>query len=131
MRLIKFAKTQGSHLVIGLLNNGNTVNPDIPIDLDERTENLQLINGIDEIRGYTDVLQLLDIVKPDYVVKGYEFSQNPNPEAKYIRKLGGQLLFMSSDSSYKLSVDKKPSPLVYADFAKDFVFRRNISSEKC
>ena len=131
LRLIKFAKTQGSRLVIGLLNTGNTVNPDIPIDLDERAENLQLINGIDEILGYTDVHDLLDIVKPDYVVKGYEFSQTPNPEAKYIQKLGAQLLFMSADSSYKLSVDKKSSRLVYSDFAKDFVFRHNISSEKC
>ena len=92
LRLIRFAKTQGSHLVIGLFNTGNTVNPDIPIDLDERAENLQLINGIDEILRYTDVLHLLDIVKPDYVVKGYEFSQTPNPESEYIQKLGAQLL---------------------------------------
>ena len=46
LRLIQFAKTQGSYLVIGLLDNGDTVNSDGLIGLDERTENLKLINGM-------------------------------------------------------------------------------------
>jgi len=97
LRLLRFAKEYGSHLVVAVLSDrvGDT-GAHIPEAL--RLEGVQSIGWVDEAFIVDDAVEkTIARLKPDVVVKGREYESKFNPEQSILDQYGGQLLFSSGE----------------------------------
>ena len=97
IRLLKFAKSFGKKLIVGIFSDqlaGNAVN----VPLEHRLEAVAAIGFVDEVSSITTSLK--DFIlshKPDVIVKGKEFEARNNPELHIIEQFGGRLIFSSGE----------------------------------
>ena len=111
-RLFSFAKSRCDHLVVAVFGDKfqgkNTI---IPEEL--RIESLQSISIIDEVMACNDSLvQLIEEVRPDVIIKGSEFAEQNNPEQEIAEKLGVELIFYSGPANIStISLLKKEMEL--------------------
>ena len=95
IRLFKFAKDLGGYLVVAL-EPDSADDTLLPGEL--RLEALHASNYIDYAFVLpADVLEFIQKLKPDIVVKGNEFENNNNPEKELLESYGGKLVFGSGD----------------------------------
>lgn len=102
LRLLKFAKSSGDYLIVGV-NSDNINNKGINQDI--RLESIQATSYVDEsfILDYPS-LDYIKVHKPDIVVKGKEHEIKENPELEIIESYGGKLLFSSGEIGFS-SID--------------------------
>ena len=102
LRFIKFAKSNGTKLIVGLYAD-NVLNKDKNnnfLSQDIRYESLSSINQIDKIILINKPLQnILAKIKPDIIVKGKEHETKKNIEEEVLNKYGGELIFSSGNTS--------------------------------
>ena len=107
IRLLKFAKDCGDHLVVGVIadNKKNGLPPAA-----DRLETVKSLGLIDDAFSFScSVDELIKSLKPDVVVKGKEFENASNPEQELIEAQGGKLLFSSGESNYSSLGDWRES----------------------
>jgi rfaE bifunctional protein kinase chain/domain len=100
LRLLRFAKECGEHLIIGVESDriaGNSAH----ISENLRLEGLQSNSWVDDVflmdEAVTDAIMR---IKPDVVVKGKEHETRFNPELAVLEKYGGKLLFSSGETIF-------------------------------
>ena len=96
LRLLKFASELGDVLVVGV-NTDETAGVTLPMEL--RLENIRSISMI----TYPVALEcsperFIELLRPDFVVKGKEFEERQNPEQQAVDLYGGRLVFSSGES---------------------------------
>lgn len=97
IRLLKFAKTCGEKLSVGVFSDkitqDSTDNPQ-----EERLNALQSVNMVDECFIIdTSLVHFIREYRPDIIVKGKEFEARYNPEEEALKTHGGQLVFSSGE----------------------------------
>ena len=107
LRLFRFAKECGDKLIIGVENDQTAGNGAyVPENL--RLEGVQSNSWVDEaFLMRKPLVEILDKLKPDIIVKGKEHETKFNPEAEIVQKYGGKLLFGSGETVFS-SIDLIP-----------------------
>lgn len=93
IRLLRFAKSLGDILFVGVLPK-NEYNAEICGQ--DRLHNVRSLNMVDYaclIQGGLE--EFLEALAPDFVVKGKEHENSFNPEAEFLQRTGGKLIFSS------------------------------------
>ncbi|MFB9887600.1 PfkB family carbohydrate kinase [Balneatrix alpica] len=95
-RFIRFAAEQGDYLVVGL--NDQSSSPGAFLSNEERWQALSCLDLVQEIVLIKDDLEAwLERIRPQVVVKGKEWQNQPNPETELLERLGTKLLFSSGE----------------------------------
>lgn len=98
LRLLRFAKECGDHLVVGVLDSRS---PGAFLEESLRLEGVEAIQWVDQAFLLEDApTDFIGALRPAVVVKGSEHEQAENPEAAVVAGYGGQLLFGSGDISF-------------------------------
>jgi rfaE bifunctional protein kinase chain/domain len=104
LRVLRFAKECGDHLIIGL-ESDRIAGKDAHVRYSLRLEGLLSNSWVDEVVLMDEsASDLILKIKPDIVVKGREFQAQYNPEEGVINSYGGELLFSSGESVFS-SID--------------------------
>ena len=99
VRLFRTASALGQKLIVAL-DIENLVREEI----EWRRTVLTGIEYVDQVVEFDKNLDLvLKEVKPDIVVKGYEFRDAENPESKVLNEFGGKLVFTSGANFFSES----------------------------
>ncbi|MFM8723292.1 MAG: adenylyltransferase/cytidyltransferase family protein, partial [Acidimicrobiaceae bacterium] len=133
LRLLKFAKENGSRLVVGVLTDRVAgIAAHVPQEF--RLDAVKMNGLVDEaflVDGPVEnvILQL----KPALVVKGKEHKTRENPEQKAVESYGGKLLFSSGDvvfTSLDLIRREMASPEQRSiALPKQFMARRKVAAK--
>ena len=130
LRLIRFAKELGNKLIVGVYSDkiaGNLAL--VPQNL--RLESIKSISWVDESFIIDKPLvQIINKIKPDFIVKGKEHEDEQNPESDIIKQYGGRLVFSSGEnvfSSFDL-IQKEVNTIFRPNIFNpiDFIKRNNI-----
>jgi rfaE bifunctional protein kinase chain/domain len=101
LRLIKYAKKFGS-LVLVAINDESS--KDIFVSNKLRLENLESISLIDYLYKLNDdLLSLIKLIQPKYILKGKEFENKVNIETKLVQSYGGKVIFSSGEVLFSSS----------------------------
>ena len=104
LRLFRFAKENSDVLIVGVESDalaGNAAH--VPEEM--RIEGVQSNVWVDKVILIKDsVIDAIEELKPDIVVKGKEFEVQQNLEAVVVEKYGGRLVFSSGESLFS-SID--------------------------
>ena len=104
LRLLRFAKEYGNHLVVAVESDriaGNAAH--VPEQL--RLEGVQANSWVDEALIMDEpATELIARLRPDFVVKGKEHELRFNPEQEVLDQYGGRLLFSSGETVFS-SID--------------------------
>ena len=93
LRLLRFAKECGDHLVIGVLSN-NIAGKSAHVLETLRLESVLSNNWVDEAVIIDEPPRdFISRLRPDVVVKGKEHQSQFNPEEEILKSYGGKLLF--------------------------------------
>lgn len=129
IRLLRFAKEMSDLLVVGVLP-ANDFNRDVSEA--DRLESLLSLKMVDHVFVLRSPLeQALEVLRPNFVVKGKEHENQKNPEKAVLEKIGGRLIFSSgaitpSAADIRATTRATPSGLVYP---MDFLERHAIREE--
>ena len=99
LRLLNFAKTCGDKLIVGLLSDESD---GVVVGIEDRKAAVGSLEAVNEVvvmppGGLADLLNLL---KPDVVVKGREYARQFNLEKEIVKSYGGVLLFSGGDVTF-------------------------------
>lgn len=103
LRLFKYAKEFAEKLIVGVESDHLALDSAYVTD-DLRLEGVQSCNYVDEaFLINTSVVDCINDLRPDLVVKGREFEDKVNIEEKALDTYGGKLIFSSGDSIFSTS----------------------------
>jgi rfaE bifunctional protein kinase chain/domain len=129
IRLLKFAKTFGGKLSVGVFSD-RIAESAVDSPQEERLEALSSINMVDEcLLIDTSLDEFIEAHKPDIVVKGKEFETLDNPEEVALKSYGGQLIFSSGNlgaTGEPCNKDQSEISQSARNFINKFVKRHNI-----
>jgi len=98
IRFLKFAADLGGRLTIGVMN---TRPSDRYPTVEERVDALRSIGLADKVIEIKSTLaEILQDLRPDFVVKGKEYQSVKNAEIEILREWGGEVVFSSGESTY-------------------------------
>ena len=129
IRLFKMASELGQKVVVGVFKKsqaGSHILGD-----DDRIMALKSISLVDEVTLVDDLVQTLEKIKPDIVVKGHEFKHRYNIEQDIVSKWQGKLIFNSGESlsgavNYIPNGKQYYSP-VFTDAFRKFAGRHKVA----
>jgi rfaE bifunctional protein kinase chain/domain len=125
LRLFETAANLADELIVAIDNSD--ISPD---ELNWRVTLLKNIESIHEVIEFSgNIEELIEDIKPEYVVKGSEFSRAKNLEESTLAKYGGKLVFSSGNYFYSDS-NSKSDLLDNIDHHLDFLARRHIDKNK-
>lgn len=103
LRLLRFARSLGDELVVGVLGDDLAVDAaTLPEEHRlEAVESLKMVNRAFIIRD--SVVSAIERLQPRTVVKGREHRLRSNPEESALQVYGGNLVFSSGDSFYNVT----------------------------
>lgn len=100
IRLLQFAKELGDFLVVGIESDriaGNAAH----INEKYRIEGVKLNNLVDEVILVDEpIIDFIEKLKPDIIVKGKEYELSFNPEKAILDSYGGRLVFSSGETIF-------------------------------
>lgn len=100
LRLLRFAKECGDHLIVAVQSDrlaGNAAH--VPENL--RLESMKSISWVDEAFIFDQPLnELIALMRPDAVVKGKEHELRVNSELAVLDQYGGSLIFSSGETMF-------------------------------
>lgn len=132
LRLLKFAKDNGDFLVVAIDNYSNTgglLEPEIRLEAIKHSLFVDYAFILND-----DVINFVQELKPNIVVKGSEHENKYNPELNILKSYGGKLIFSSGDirfSTLSLLQDEfKNLEVSTIRKATSYIKRHNIDSYK-
>lgn len=132
VRVLKYAKTQGSRLVVAVWNDA-LANQSPLVSEDERREAVLSLGLADDvIVTNLSPAQLVLTLRPSIIVKGKEYEYAFNPESEPLKEIGGKLVFHAGAEPDGFGSQLKPLDL---DLSKDealqgFLGRHQISERQ-
>lgn len=133
IRLLRFAKSCGSKLIVGV-NNDQIVNNPTYNDQQHRADVVASLEYVDQcFIANQDAPSLIAALQPWGVVKGKEYESCGNPEKVVLDSYGGRLIFSSGDTSQKSSshfVDESAAPLLDRRKLNGYCVRHELSRDK-
>jgi rfaE bifunctional protein kinase chain/domain len=133
IRLLRFAKECGDKLIVAVLSDRIAANAAyVPQKL--RLDVIQSNAWVDESLIIDEpVTELINRLRPDFVVKGKEYESLFNPELEILNQYGGKLIFSSGETIFS-SIDLirkefKNSDLKSIELPVEFMARHKISVE--
>ncbi|MCX6239056.1 MAG: PfkB family carbohydrate kinase [Bacteroidia bacterium] len=100
LRLLRFAKECGGHLIVAVHSDRIAGNGAYVPEL-LRLEGVQSNNWVDEAFIMDEpVSEVIERLRPDIVVKGKEHESKFNPELAVLEQYGGRLLFSSGEAIF-------------------------------
>jgi rfaE bifunctional protein kinase chain/domain len=134
IRLFKLAKNLGNKLIIGINSDEYTISS-LKVPLALRIEALESINMVDQVIVIrNDLLQVIESIKPNYVLKGREHESRFNSEEIALAKYDGKLVFGAGDFAItSAQVENKVSTTknIELSLANNFVERNKLSDLEC
>lgn len=99
VRLLRFAKSCGDILFIGLLTDQSV---DSLLSYEDRREALLAMDMVDEVFALPpdSLLRCIESLRPNVVVKGREHEFSDNPERETLATYGGQLVFSAGENHF-------------------------------
>ena len=132
LRLLKFAQSLGDKLIVAVQSQDSS--PKDSIVAVERLNKIQLIPYVDEaFIMIEDVDHYLNKLKPDIVVKGWEFRDEDNIEENALNVYGGKLIFSpdsSTSTGFSDFLNPSPSRFGAINLPVNFLSRRQINPEQ-
>jgi len=133
LRLFKFAKELGDHLVV-LVIGDKAAASSAKVSEILRLDGVQCISFVDDAYiSNESVSSEIRRLKPDYVVKGKEHELGVNPEVIALQEYGGKLIFSSGEtafSSYEFFFhEDEDENLRSIKLHEDFLRRHEISRQ--
>lgn len=130
MRLLRTATDYGHRLIVGLDTDGLSSE-----EIHWRESILRNIEYVDKVIEYDgNVEKILNVVRPDIVIKGHEFRDSENLESKILAEYGGKLVFTSGANYYSESdlIGSSDSEFVekLATMPQDFMARNRITTDR-
>ena len=130
MRLFRTATDYGHNLVVALDTNGLAVE-----EVKWRLSILRNIEYVDRVIEFDgDIEKVLKDVRPQIVIKGYEFRDAVNAEAKVLAEYGGKLVFTSGANYYSESdlIGSSDSEFIerLALMPQEFMTRNRITTDR-
>ncbi len=96
LRLLRFAREQGSVLVVGVFCD--RLVPKALLAEPDRLEGVRVLSYVDHAFLMTEpVSDVVRKIRPDLVIKGSEWAHADNPEEAIVREYGGRVLFSSGE----------------------------------
>jgi cytidyltransferase-like protein len=134
LRLLRFAKECGHLLIVGV-NSDRVSGSSAHVSEDLRMEGVKSNSWVDRAILIDDsASDVVDKLKPDFVVKGKEHQNRFNPEKKILESYGGKLLFSSGETTFSSLelLHKEFSNSTYKDISlpSEYMSRHSISNEK-
>jgi len=134
LRLLKFASELGGKLIVAV-HSDNLGGESIHVPEALRLEGLKSNRWVSEaILIDEPVINIIQKIKPDIVVKGKEHETLLNPELKIIESYGGKLIFSSGDISFSsVNLLRKESLSIKSsnfDIPVNFNKRHDIDQKK-
>ena len=103
LRILEFAKKISEKLIVGVVND-KLAKDEAFIKDKIRYSNIKSIKLIDEVYLIRNSIEnFIQKIKPDAVVKGFEYKNKFNIEKKIIDKIGGKLIFSSGTANLSSS----------------------------
>ena len=100
LRLLRFAKECGGRLIVGV-ESDRVAGQAAHVKEQLRLESVRSIGWVDEaILVNTSIMEVIQSLKPDIVVKGKEHEAGINQEEALVSEYGGRLLFSSGDARF-------------------------------
>ena len=129
-RLLKFAKSLGNKLIVGVVSDSN-LDKNIYVNQKLRLEGIRSNVHVDQAFIIDRSLEkIIHKYKPNIVVKGKEHELKFNQELESLDKYGGKLVFSSGDISFSSSdmLGKEfPKPIsLNINIPDDYIRRHNI-----
>lgn len=107
LRLLSFAKSCGSALLVCIIGSESCLNHPAKAS-SETIKTLNNLGFIDQVMTHIGTIDdLIDKVRPEIVVKGFEHQFQANPERDIIERNGGRLIFCSGETI-------QPNPAIIA-----------------
>lgn len=130
LRLLRFAKECGTKLIVAV-NSDRIAGQDAMVPQELRLDGVKSNTLVDEAFVWDgSVVDLIEHVKPDIVVKGREYEGLPNLESEPLSKYGGKLIFSSGESIFSTVellraefLNNKFSPIRHP---RDFLSRHSL-----
>ena len=113
IRLLRFAKTLGQELIVGVLSD-DLAGHVATMPENQRLEAISGLRAVDECFIIRDsVNRAIERLQPAIVVKGREHRTADNTEEEALRHFGGRLVFSSGDSFFNvtdvIAYDRSPN----------------------
>ncbi len=129
IRLLKFAKSLGNKLVVGIISkkiiSDKTYNSD-----NSRIETLKSINFIDQVILINSSLEkTLLKVKPNVIVKGREHENTINTENKIIKKIGAKIVFNSGGPTSEYDTTDQSFKKENINIQKKYLLKHKIDTK--
>ncbi len=130
LRLFRTASELGKRLIVALDVESLTSE-----EIHWRKSILKNIEYVDQVVEFDKNLEsLIRKIQPDIIIKGHEFRDAENVEAKVLDEFGGKLVFTSGANFYSESdlIGSNDSEFVekLAKLPQDFMTRNNISTNR-
>ncbi len=130
LRLFRTASELGQKLIVAIDTEGLAEE-----EIHWRRNILRNIEYVDQVIEFDNNLEaIMNSIRPDIVVKGYEFRDAENPESKILEGFGGKLVFTSGANFYSESDLIGHSDLEFieklAKLPQDFMSRNSISTKR-
>ncbi len=127
IRLLKFAKSLGDELIVGIISKKIIRNKSYNSDI-SRVETIKSINFIDKVILINNSIEkTLLKVKPDFVVKGKEHENSQNIESNILKKIGAKIIFNSGGPTSDYDVTEQNFVNYNIKSQKNFLNKHNIS----
>jgi rfaE bifunctional protein kinase chain/domain len=98
LRLMTFAAELGDVLIAGVNPDGT---PGVVVPGALRAEGVRALSIVDKAVLLTgSVVEFIEALKPEFVVKGAEFEGRDNPEQSVVSEYGGTLVFGSGETQF-------------------------------
>jgi rfaE bifunctional protein kinase chain/domain len=132
IRLLKFAKECGGRLVVAV-ESDSLAGGIAHVNEKFRLQGVQSISIVDDAFIYdTSIVEVIDNIKPDIVVKGKEHEAKFNEELESLKRNGGRLIFSSGQSAFSslelLQKEFDGTPDGAIKCPKEFLERKKITS---
>ena len=128
LRLLKFAHSLGEKLIVGV--QSQKFSPKNSISDVERLSKIQSIPYVDEAFVMNENIEVyLQRIKPDVVVKGWEFRDEVNIEERTLKTYGGKLIFSpdsSTSSGFSRFLNPSSSDFGVITMPDNFLKRRQV-----
>ncbi len=130
LRLLRFAKQFSDYLIVAVESDriaGETAH----VKEELRLEYLKNNTWVDEAFIFDEpIIDLVDRVKPDFIIKGKEHENRENPEIISLEKYGGKLIFSSGETTFSsYDLIRKEFDFISSTsvtMPKEFLSRHNI-----